>query len=73
MTQFVVNVPEEQELFFKELMEKLNFRHELSESLEVEIPEWHKSVIDERLDHYRKYPEDVVDVDSMLDKFESML
>jgi len=37
---------------------------------EVEIPEWHKTIVRERMEAYRKNPEQTVDFDTAIDEIE---
>lgn len=40
---------------------------------EIGIPEWHKAIVKQRLDDYKKNPCSAMDVDSVLDDIEKEL
>lgn len=68
MTEFVVQVPEEQEQFFIELLNKLNFKHRSSESDEVQVPEWHKEIVRQRRKETKR--EEYIDWNTTMQKLE---
>ena len=39
----------------------------------IEIPDWHKSILDERIADYEKNPNDVANLDVTLDELEKLL
>jgi len=43
------------------------------ESEDVDIPEWHKDLVRERLDDYNKTPDSAMDFDSAMDDIEKEL
>lgn len=52
---------------WQSLKEKFDGLHE-EEMQNFEIPEWHKKILDERLEDCRKNPNDAMDFDLMLKK-----
>lgn len=44
-----------------------------TEQLLVDVPEWHKAIIDERLAAYKANPNDVIDFDKACDDIEKEL
>ena len=50
---------------WQSLKEKYDGLHE-EEMQNFEIPEWHKKILDERLEDYRKNPENVKSFDDLL-------
>ncbi|MCB9032784.1 MAG: hypothetical protein H6553_03015 [Chitinophagales bacterium] len=40
---------------------------------DVDIPDWHKPIIDERLEYLEQNPDDVTDFDDLLDEIERSL
>ena len=51
MKQFVINVPEEKQSFFRELMQNLDFTLSETNVVNEPIPEWHKEVVSERIEN----------------------
>ena len=43
------------------------------EQEEISVPGWHKEIVRERLDHYNKNPEQVIDFDDAMDDIEKTL
>ncbi|MFT6867693.1 MAG: hypothetical protein ACJA08_002537 [Cyclobacteriaceae bacterium] len=42
-------------------------------NIEPEVPEWHKNIVRERLEHYKSNPNDVKDFEKALDEIEKEL
>lgn len=64
MIPVTVYVPENQLTFFSELIKNLHFEQEIAK-----IPDWHKSIIDERVKDYEQNPKDVLSWDEVKDSF----
>lgn len=63
MRQIAVTIPDNKESLFLEIMKSLSFV-ESAELIENEdIPEWHKVIIDNRIENYRKNPESFIEWD----------
>jgi hypothetical protein len=43
------------------------------ENVEIDIPEWHKEIVRQRLVDYKKYPEKALDFDAAMDDIEKSL
>ena len=52
--------------------EKVKLHQFLEEDavLKDEIPEWHKTIVRERMEDYKKHPENVMDFDTAMDEIE---
>ncbi|MFN2396080.1 MAG: addiction module protein [Bacteroidales bacterium] len=59
MAQFKVTVPDEKVSFFKDLLRSLNFKGELKEK--IELTEKQISILEDRLENYKKRPESYQD------------
>ncbi len=63
MKQIAITIPDNKEALFIELMESLSFVQNIEsvesvESVEsTDIPEWHKAIIDQRMENYKERPE----------------
>ncbi|HEY3369931.1 MAG TPA: addiction module protein [Prolixibacteraceae bacterium] len=57
MKQIAVTIPDNKEALFIELMKNLSFVKGIEKVENMEIPEWHKEIIDERMENYKKNPE----------------
>lgn len=69
MTQYIVNVPDNQISFFTELMDKLNIALDTPVADDLIVPEWHKEIVRERRKNTKR--EDYTDwnvLESQLDK-----
>lgn len=65
MKQIAVTIPDNKESLFMELMKSLSFVKN-AEAIEIEdIPEWHKAIIDQRMDNYKENPESYRDWDEV--------
>lgn len=63
MKHIAVTIPDNKESLFLEIMKSLSFV-ESAEPIENEdIPEWHKVIIDNRIENYRKNPESFIEWD----------
>ncbi len=69
MREVILKVPEERYDFVMELIENLGLEVEN----EIEIPEWHKNVLNERLEQYSSNPSEDRDADDALDDIERTL
>ena len=52
---------------------KLKNKYKGIEQEEVDIPQWHKSIVSERLEDYRNDPDSTMDFDSAMDDIEKEL
>lgn len=57
MKQITVTIPDNKESLFIELMKSLSFVKAIDNMESMDIPEWHKAIIDQRLENYKKNPE----------------
>ncbi len=49
MKQFIINVPDNKQSFFEELMHNLDFTVTNQNVLSEPFPEWHKQIVNERI------------------------
>jgi hypothetical protein len=61
MKQFTVLIPDNKEGLFIELMKSLSFVKKIEATEIIDIPDWHKDIINERLENYKKNPEEYRD------------
>ena len=57
MKQITVTIPDNKESLFMELMKSLSFVQNVEAIESAYIPEWHKEIIDQRMENYKKNPE----------------
>lgn len=57
MKQITVTIPDNKESLFIELMKSLSFVKNVEALESTDIPEWHKAIIDQRMENYNKNPE----------------
>jgi hypothetical protein len=57
MKQIAVTIPNNKETLFIELMNNLSFVKKVETINNTNIPEWHKAIIDERMDNFKNKPE----------------
>jgi len=57
MKQIAVTIPNNKESLFIELMNSLSFVKKVESIDNSDIPEWHKSIIDERTNNFKNNPE----------------
>lgn len=69
MKEVILRIPEDRYDFVMELIHNLGLEVEG----ETEIPEWHKSVLNERVEHYRANPSTGRDANEALDDLEQKL
>ncbi len=65
MKQIAVTIPDNKVRLFKELMESLSFVKNVETIDCTNIPEWHKAIIDQRMENYRKNPDNYGDWDEV--------
>ncbi len=65
MKQIAVTIPDNKESLFIELMKSLSFVKNVETIESTDIPEWHKAIIDQRMENYKKNPESYRDWDDM--------
>lgn len=73
MTQFTITVPDNKISFFIELIKSIDFLKINEPDVMLEIPDWHKSIIDKRLKEYRENPENVIDWEVAQKQIEELL
>lgn len=54
MKQITVTIPDNKESLFMELLKNLSFVKNVKTSDNTDIPEWHKAIIDQRMESYKK-------------------
>ena len=57
MRQIAVTIPENKESLFIEIMKSISFVKKVEAIDSPDIPEWHKAIIDKRMENYKKNPE----------------
>lgn len=57
MKQIAVTIPDNKESLFIELMKNLSFVKNIEAIESTDIPEWHKAIIDKRMENFKKSPE----------------
>jgi hypothetical protein len=65
MKQITVTISDDKENLFIELMKSLSFVKNVEPFESTDIPEWHKAVIDQRMENYSKNPESFQDWDDV--------
>lgn len=61
MKHITVTIPDNKESLFIELMKSLSFVKNVEPMESMDIPEWHKTIIDQRTENYHKNPESYKD------------
>jgi len=56
MTQFAITIPNNKSAFFFKLMKSISFIKDIQVISNTYIPEFHKEIIDQRLEHAKQYP-----------------
>jgi hypothetical protein len=59
--QIAVTIPNNKESLFIELMNSLSFVKKVESIDNTYIPEWHKTIIDERIENFKNNPESYLD------------
>lgn len=57
MKQITISIPDNKEEFFIDLMENLSFVKKIESVENIDIPEWHKAILDQRMENYKNNPE----------------
>jgi hypothetical protein len=57
MKQIAITIPDNKEALFVELMKSLSFVQNIETVESTDIPEWHKAIIDQRMENYKDKPE----------------
>lgn len=65
MKQITVTIPDNKESLFIELMKSLSFVKNVETIESADIPDWHKTIIDQRMENYIKNPESYQDWDDV--------
>jgi hypothetical protein len=69
MPEYIVNVPENKINAFTALMDKMNIALQTYAEHDVEVPEWHKDIVLNRIKNAKA--EDYVDWDTMMEMLEN--
>ena len=62
--KITLNIPDDKAIFFLDLIKNLNFSI-VNDQLELDIPEWHKKTIDERLQWVKNNPDKILKWDDV--------
>ena len=73
MTQFTISIPDNKASLFLEFMKSLNFVKEIQQVEDIDIPQWQKDVVRERMADYKANPNQALDFDAAMDDVESEL
>ena len=65
MKHIAVTIPDNKERLFMEMMKSISFVENVEPIEGSDIPEWHKAVIDQRMENYGKNPESFRDWDDV--------
>ena len=57
MKQITISIPDNKEQLFIDLMKSLSFVKKIESVENTDIPEWHKTIIDQRMENYKNNPE----------------
>jgi Putative addiction module component len=57
MKQIAVTIPDNKEALFVELMKTISYVKNIETIEQEDIPEWHKTIIDIRVENYKKNPD----------------
>jgi hypothetical protein len=57
MKHISVTIPDNKVSLFIELMNNLSFVKKVEATDNIDIPDWHKDIIEERTENYKKNPE----------------
>lgn len=58
--KITIDLPDDKAIFFLELVKNLNFSV-VDNQLELDIPDFHKSILEERIEAYKRNPDDLLD------------
>ncbi len=58
--KITLNIPDDKAIFFLDLVKNLNFSI-VDDQLELDIPDFHKQILDERIKPYKQNPDDLLD------------
>ena len=73
MTQFAISILDNKASLFLEFMKRLSFVKEIQQVEDVDIPQWQKDVVRERMADYKTNPNQALDFDVAMDYIESEL
>lgn len=73
MTQFTISIPDNKASLFLEFMKNLSFVKEIQQVEDVDIPQWQKDVVRERMVDYKANPNQALDFDAAMDNIEAEL
>lgn len=62
--KITLNIPDDKAIFFLDLVKNLNFSI-VDDQLELDIPDFHKKILDERIKAYKQNPDDLLDWDNV--------
>jgi hypothetical protein len=68
MKYIAVTIPDNKESLFIELMKSLSYVKNVEAIESTSIPEWHKAIIDKRIENYKENPESYMDWEDMQKK-----
>lgn len=57
MKHITISIPDNKEQLFIDLMKSLSFVKKIESVENIDIPEWHKTIIDQRMANYKNNPE----------------
>ena len=57
MKQITISIPDNKEQLFIDLMKSLSFVKKIEPVEIIDIPEWHKAILDQRMENYKNNPE----------------
>lgn len=57
MKQITISIPDNKEQLFIDLMKSLSFVKKIEPVESIDIPEWHKATLDQRIENYKNNPE----------------
>ena len=57
MKHIAVSIPDNKEMIFRKILQSLSFVKNIQTIEQTDIPEWHKSILDERINNYTNNPD----------------
>jgi hypothetical protein len=73
MKSYTITIPNNKENYFLEMMKSISFIKKIEAIEDIDIPTWHKLIIDQRLAAYKTNPSDVIDFNKACDDIEKDL
>jgi hypothetical protein len=62
--KITLNIPDDKAIFFLDLIKNLNFTI-VNDQIELDIPDFHKKILNERMESYKKNPGEELDWDQV--------